>query len=265
MSDYDDQLEAERRAAMNEDADAGPQSCSVMGAGPVSPPPSQIPVDPFGPEAPGSGWWTVESEPPGYQPGNPLPVRPNDPVAPEPAPEAPAPQAPGEPVPDTLRSPGVEPPGTETPGPEVPVQDAPPATETPAPEAPTPEPVEPGPDTLRSPGTEAAEGGEAATEGGEAAVEGGEAAVEGGEMAVEGGEMAVEGAELAEGGAALGELAPVAAAGVAGYALGSAIAPYVYGDKNLDGSPVTKYENVSDIDPNYKDTWAYKINQWLDD
>jgi hypothetical protein len=254
MSDYDDQLEAERRAAMNEDADGGPQSCSVMGAGPITPPPSQIPVDPFGIERPGD-WYLPESEPPGFEPGNPLPVRPNDPVAPEPAPEAPGPQAPAEPVPDTLRSPGVEPPGTETPGPEVPVQDAPPATDSPAPEAPTPEPIEPGPDTLRSPG---AEGGEAATEGGEAAMEGGEAAVEGGELAV-------EGAELAEGGAALGELAPVAAAGIAGYEVGSAIAPYVYGDKNLDGSPVTKYEDVSDIDPNYKDTWAYKINQWLDD
>src|SRR4029077_5996280 len=71
--------------------------------------------------------------------------------------------------------------------------------------------------------------------------------------------------ELAEGGAALGELAPVAAAGIAGYELGSAIAPYVYGDKNLDGSPVVKYENVDDIDTNYKESWAYKINQWLDD
>ncbi|HEX3763313.1 MAG TPA: hypothetical protein VHW23_31680 [Kofleriaceae bacterium] len=258
MSDYDDQLEAARRAAMDEDADAAGQSCSVMGAAPVSPPPSQIPVDPFGPEAPGDGWWTVESEPPGYQPGNPLPVRPNDPVAPEPTPEAPAPEAPVEPIPATDPSPGVQPPGTETPSPEVPVQDAPPATETPAPEAPTPEPVEPGPTTLRSPGVEGAEGGEAATEAG---VEGGEVAVEAGETAVEVG----EGAELAEGGAALGELAPVAAAGVAGYALGSAIAPYVYGDKNLDGSPVVKYENADDVDPNYKDSMAYKINQWLDD
>ena len=57
----------------------------------------------------------------------------------------------------------------------------------------------------------------------------------------------------------------MAAAGIAGYAVGSAIAPYVYGDKNLDGSPVVKYENADDVDPNYKDTWAYKINQWLDD
>jgi hypothetical protein len=196
-----------------------------MGAGPISPPPSQIPVDPFGIERPGD-WAIPESEPPGFEPGKPLPVRPNDPVAPEPAPEAPAPQAPGEPVPDTLRSPGNE------------------AVEG---------------------GEAATEGGEAAVEGGEAVVEGGEAAVEGGELAVEGGELAVEGAELAEGGAALGELAPVAAAGIAGYAVGSAIAPYVYGDKNLDGSPVVKYEDVNDVDPNYKDTWAYKINQWLDD
>jgi hypothetical protein len=260
MSDYDDQLEAERRAAMNEDADAGPQSCSVMGAAPVTPPPSQIPVDPFGPEAPGDGWWTVESEPPGFEPGNPLPVRPNDPVpqAPESTPDLPAPESTPEP---TLRSPGVDPPGTETPAPEVPVQDAPPA-DAPAPEAPGLEPIEPGPDTLPSAGNGAPE---AAAEGGEVAVEGGEVAVEGGELAVEGGELAVEGAELAEGGAALGELAPVAAAGIAGYAAGSAIAPYLYGDKNLDGSPVIKYEDVSDIDPDYKDTWAYKINQWLDD
>jgi hypothetical protein len=265
MSDYDDQLDEARRAAMNADADPAAQSCSVMGAAPISPSPSQIPVDPFGPEAPGDGWWTVESEPPGYSPGNPLPVRPNDPVAPEPAPEAPAPEAPVEPVPATEPSPGVQPPGTETPAPEVPVQDAPPATETPAPEAPAPEPVEPGPTTLRSPGVEGAEGGEAAAESGEAAVEGGEAAVEAGETAVEVGETAAEGAELAEGGAALGELAPVAAAGIAGYAVGSAIAPYVYGDKNLDGSPVVKHENADDVDPNYKDSMAYKINQWLDD
>lgn len=94
---------------------------------------------------------------------------------------------------------------------------------------------------------------------GEGALEG----AEGTELA-EGAEL-VEGAELAEGGAALGELAPVAAAGIAGYAVGSAIAPYVYGDKNLDGSPVVKYENVDDIDTHYQDSWAYKINQWLDD
>ena len=94
---------------------------------------------------------------------------------------------------------------------------------------------------------------------GEGALEGAEA-----EELAEGAEL-LEGAELAEGGAALGELAPVAAAGIAGYELGSAIAPYVYGDKNLDGSPVVKYENVDDIDTNYKDSWAYKINQWLDD
>jgi hypothetical protein len=271
MSDYDEQLEAERRSAMDDD---GLQSCSVMGAAaPMTP--SQIPVDPFGIERPGD-WALPESEPPGFEPGNPLPVRPNEPLGtPQSAPEAPQVE-PGEPIPETLRSPGAEPPGAEPTGPEVPVEDAP----TSAPEPAAPEaPVEPGPETLRSPGVEASEGGEAAAEGGEAAVEGGEAAVEGGEAAVEGGEavveggeavleggeVAVEGAELAEGGAALGELAPVAAAGVAGYALGSAIAPYVYGDKNLDGSPVTKMENVSDIDPNYKDTWAYKINQWLDD
>jgi hypothetical protein len=265
MSDYDEQLEAEKRAALD---DEGPQSCSVMGMAPVSPPPSQIPVDPFGIERPGD-WAIPESEPPGFEPGNPLPGRPNvDPSPPQSAPEAPQ-VDPVEPVPETLKSPGVDPPGTETPSTEVPVEEAP----TSAPEAPAPEsPIEPGPDTLRSPGTEAAEGGESAVEGGEAAVEGGEAAVEGGEAAVEGaealaegGEVAVEGAELAEGGAALGELAPVAAAGIAGYAVGSAIAPYVYGDKNLDGSPVIKHEDVSDIDPNYKDTWAYKINQWLDD
>lgn len=94
---------------------------------------------------------------------------------------------------------------------------------------------------------------------GEGALEGAEA-----EELAEGAEL-LEGAELAEGGAALGELAPVAAAGIAGYELGSAIAPYVYGDKNLDGSPVVKYENVDDIDTNYKESWAYKINQWLDD
>jgi len=95
---------------------------------------------------------------------------------------------------------------------------------------------------------------------GEGALEG----AEGAEELAEGAEL-VEGAELAEGGAALGELAPVAAAGIAGYAAGSAIAPYLYGDKNLDGSPVVKYENVDDIDTNYKESWAYKINQWLDD
>jgi hypothetical protein len=89
----------------------------------------------------------------------------------------------------------------------------------------------------------------------------GEGALEGAEEA----EELAEGAELAAGGAALGELAPVAAAGIAGYEVGSAIAPYVYGDKNLDGSPVVKYENVDDIDTNYKESWAYKINQWLDD
>jgi hypothetical protein len=88
---------------------------------------------------------------------------------------------------------------------------------------------------------------------------------EGGEGVLEGGELAVEGVEVAEGGAALGELAPVAAAGIAGYMLGDAIAPYVYGDKNLDGSPVVTHEDVADIDTNYKDSWAYKINQWLDD
>jgi len=98
----------------------------------------------------------------------------------------------------------------------------------------------------------------------EAPVEGGELAEEG-ELLLEGGETAVEGVELAEGGAALGELGPVAAAGIAGYMLGDAIAPYVYGDKNLDGSPVVKSENVDDIDTNYKDSWAYKINSWLDD
>lgn len=259
MSDYDDLLEAEREAAMAGDA---PQSCSVMGAGPITPPPSQIPVDPFGIERPGDGW-IPESEPPGFEPGKPLPVRIDPPPGTTPA--APAPGGTGEPVPDTLRSPGVEPPGSETPGPEVPVEEAP----TSAPDAPAPEaPVEPGPDTLRSPGVEsgeAAEGGEAAVEGGEAAVEAGETAVEVGETAVEVGETAAETAELAEGGAALGEIGPVAAAGVAGYALGSAIAPYVYGDKNLDGSPVVKYENVDDIDTGYKDSWAYQINEWLDD
>jgi hypothetical protein len=98
----------------------------------------------------------------------------------------------------------------------------------------------------------------------EGPAEGGELATEGTELATEGTELA-EGAELAEGGALMGEALPVAAAGVAGYEVGSAIAPYVYGDKNLDGSPVIKHENVEDIDTNYKDSWAYKINQWLDD
>lgn len=259
MSDYDDELEAEKNSDL---ADEAPQSCSVMGAGPVSPPPSQIPVDPFGIERPGE-WAIPESEPPGFQPGNPLPGRPNvDPSPPQSTPEAPQ-VDPAEPIPDTLRSPDVQPPGTETPSPEVPVEDAPaPAPDGPAPESPAPEsPIEPGPDTLRSPGTEAA--GEGAGEGaGEAAVEGGEGAAE---TVLEGGETLAEGGELAEGGAALGELAPVAAAGIAGYAFGSAIAPYVYGDKNLDGSPVVKYQNADDVDTDYKNSYAYKINQWLDD
>ena len=250
MSDYDDELEAQQQRDL---ADGAPQSCSVMGAGPVSPPASQIPVDPFGIERPGD-WAYPESEPPGFTPGNPLPGRPNvDPSPPQSTPDAPQ-VDPAEPIPDTLRSPDVQPPGTETPSPEIPVQDAPTST----PDAPAPEsPIEPGPDTLRSPGTEGA--GEGA---GEAAVEGGEGA---GETLLEGGETIAEGGELAESGAALGELAPVAAAGIAGYAFGSAIAPYVYGDKNLDGSPVIKYENADDVDTDYKNSYAYKINQWLDD
>jgi hypothetical protein len=105
-------------------------------------------------------------------------------------------------------------------------------------------------------------GNEPPVEAGEGAVEGGEGV---GETVLEGGETLAEGGELAEGGAALGELAPVAAAGIAGYEVGSAIAPYVYGDKNLDGSPVTRMENVDDIDTDYKNGLAYKINSWLDD
>ncbi|HEY0481766.1 MAG TPA: hypothetical protein VGD37_29815 [Kofleriaceae bacterium] len=154
-------------------------------------------------------------------------------------------------------------PGVEVPG--RPVDDPTPEYEPEPPEMPPdpgpppsqpPQPLEP-PETYPDFDPEAVPEGPGPAEGGEL--------LEDGETLLEGGETAAEGVELAEGGAALGELAPVAAAGIAGYEVGSAIAPYVYGDKNLDGSPVIKHENVDDIDANYKDSWAYKINQWLDD
>jgi hypothetical protein len=226
MYSYDDELDAEQRQAMQ---DAMDQTCSTSVMGPTDAPPESgvFPKGPIVEPPPESGVY--------YKPMNPdveVPGRPVDDPIPEYEPEPPEmPPDPG-PPPSSPPEP-LQPPETY------------PELEPSAPEAPE---IDPTP-------------GEGALEG----AEGSEAAVEGGELAVEGGELAVEGAELAEGGAALGELAPVAAAGIAGYAVGSAIAPYVYGDKNLDGSPVVKYENVDDIDPNYKDTWAYKINQWLDD
>ncbi len=191
-------------------------------------------------------------------------------------------------IPPTLPSPGVTPPGTpETPAPDIPeVDPGPPISSDP------PTLIRPGPTTAPSPGTvpspgttaqagETGEAGEPTAEGGaEAGAEGGaEAGAEAGaEVGAEGAaevgaEAAAEVGEAAaagglESGAAigLGDALPVLGAGMAGWEVGSAIAPYVYGDKNLDGSPVTKREDASAYDnDSYKDTWAYKINKWLDD
>lgn len=247
MMSYEDELDAEQVDALRQEYDDS-YGTSVMGPDtapksgefykPMNPD-TQVPgrpVDDPAPSEPEPG--EMPSEPqPMEMPPDPGPPSWNPPAEPLKLPESP-PELERDPnLPDTERLPDMQP---ETP-------EAPQTPESPqTPEAPEIEPeIEPAPDTLPSAGNEPP--------------------VEVGEEALEGGETLAEGGELAEGGAALGELAPVAAAGIAGYELGSAIAPYVYGDKNLDGSPVTKMENVDDIDTDYKNSLAYKVNSWLDD
>jgi hypothetical protein len=146
-----------------------------------------------------------------------------------------------------------------------------------------------GPETLRSPGTEAGAEAtetatEAATEAGEVAVEGGEV-VEGAEAAVEGGEVLLEGGALGgEAAAGLGaaEFGLLGLAGYGGYKFGEAIGegvidPYLNRahseeipaeqlakeQEQIRDPTITNYADT--VDEGYKESWAYKMNQWLEE
>jgi hypothetical protein len=148
-----------------------------------------------------------------------------------------------------------------------------------------------GPETLRSPGTGA---GEAGVEGGEAAeatevAEAAEAGTEATELVeatevvelAEGAEAGLGAAEAA-GGLGAAELGLLGLAGYAGYKTGEFIGeevidPYLNRphaeaideetlakeQEQIHDPTITNYAET--MDESYKDTWAYKINEWLED